>query len=910
MQDSPNFLWCLDNEVSAEQLREYLAALEDQTTSTLYAWTQLLTKQVPILPRAYLSSTFCEAKPGSIPDGFTVQLSEVISRFERLMHAKLGGAQRPLILTIEGDYCGSIRNIGVSPRSLRALVHRHGEARAFTLYVDFLESFSTHVLGCPHIDFRRTFGLASGRDTEGQRLEKLPEHEFLKLVERYQNLVVQKTHKPFPESPERQLLSAIIRLAWIAKESGGDSIFLSVQAYPSVYGRSMHGVAFTRNPFSGEKSVYGVYQTGGEEKKRPLTAGPGDVESETLRATSADTYAVLRQHLPTIEEVFRDVTEAQFLTDEEGNLYFTDFCKAQTSAKTSVVAAVEFCTRGLITETEAVSRLDPGDIEVLLHPTLDDESRKQLEPVDGEGVTAAPGTGVGTLFFRMADAIEFIKRHGAKSRPKVLLATDELLITDSAGVPLLAGIVTRAGGIASHAAVMARANGIPCIVGFKGMEIASDGGSARFGESTIKKGTVVTMEAGGTGRLHLGEGKLQNLSFQTGLVKELSQLLRTAAQQARIPLSIYVNINNAQDAETGLVFGAEGVGLCRTENMFLEPEALDNIRHVIFSDSAEKCRKELQALEELQFRDFSRIFKALGKRPINIRLMDLPLHEFVPPGRTEMDRVLSSIPPEEREACRARAESLREHNPMLGLRACRFGLLMPEVYDMQLRAIVRAAYAVAESGAEVDPGIMFPLVITAEELKKLRERVWRIEESVRRSGKFSIPAALKFRVGTMIEVPAAALQADKLARLGEFFAFGTNDLTQTTMGISRDDGTRFLPHYLEQGLLEDDPFRVLSEPVRELVEGAVARGRRARPDAVFGICGEQGGDRSTLELCLENGIDYVSCSPFRVLSTRLSLLHLAPAMAERWARESPAPAGRARRTETEKRDEPRATARA
>jgi pyruvate, orthophosphate dikinase len=876
METSQNLFWMLDNQTSPEVIKEYLLALEGQELSRLSRWVKLIDARVPILPRAYLSSSVSEIG-GGITEAFTQQLGQTIAYFERAMHCPFAGERDPLLITLEGDYCGSIRNIGVSPRTLRGLVHRYGSDSAFALYIDFLEGFSSLVLGCPHIDFRKTFDFKSDREGGIGGFGELTEQAFLNHVLHYQNLVSQKIHKKFPESPERQLLQCLLRFAAMGREAGGDEIFMSVHLHPSVYGQSIQGVVYTRNPFTGGQDVYGVYQSGQDAKKRPLAGLAKNESKESLQERHGDIFAAIKMHLPAIENTFREVVEAQFITDEDGHLYFTDFDKAQTTARATAISAIELCRTGVLSEREAALQIPPNDVEVLLHPTLDEQSRVSLEKLDTSGVAASYGTAVGHVFFKMADAMEFHQKQKTKAVPVILIA-EELLISDSPGISLLSALATRAGGIASHAAVMARANGIPCIVGCKNLEFLPGGKGMKVGDKTIQAGSVITLEAGSEGQIFVGEGKLENLSFQQGVVKDISRLVSSVIQQEKVPLSIYANINNAKEAEAGIIFGVEGVGLCRTENMFMEDNALRHVREIVFSENPQECKTSFKALEDIQYEDFRKIFHVLQGRPINIRLMDLPLHEFAPHGEEDWDRVLSEFKHLDKNRLRTNIENLIEHNPMLGLRACRFGLMVPPIYDMQLRAIMKAAYVVVEEGIEVDPGIMFPMVMSANELSELRSRVIGISEEIREEVKIPFGKKLRFRIGTMIEVPVAALATDQLATMGEFFAFGTNDLTQTTFGISRDDSSRFLPFYIEKGYLPEDPFKALSEPVKELLCLSIQRGRRVRPDATFGICGEQGGDRTTLEFCLENKVHYVSCSPFRVLPTRVALVHVALAM--------------------------------
>lgn len=878
---SSKYFWRLDSEASAEWIRGYRDAIADRPVSRLSQLIDLLENKVPVPPKAYLTSSFLKACDGKLPAEVLDELGGVLERFETVSRARLGGKDNPLLLTVQGDYCGAIRNIGVSKTTLPALVHHLGSGTAFSLYADFLESFSTLVLGAPFLDFRKTFGIKCDRERGIDAIGDLSAEQFGQRIQEYQNLISQKIGRAFPESPEQHLLASITRAGRTSKAAGGDEVFVHVQYHRSQFGKSTQGVAYTRNPFTGKRDLYGVYQTGPERKKAMLEPDAGSASSSdrSLKDRFPATYSLVKRFMPKIEETFREITEVEFVTDEEGHLYFTGFDKAQTTARASVLSTVELNLEGKISDRDAVMRIKPSEIEMLLHPTLDDQSRAKLTDLcqaGTSGVTAAPGTAVGEVFFRMADAMEhYQKSLTAKNPTKVILIADELLISDTPGLGIIGGLVTKASGIASHAAVMARANGIPCIVAYPGIEIDSKKGTCKINGKPLKAGTVITLEAAAEGRLFLGTGSLQNLSFREGIIKDVATLISRVIKQEEVPLEIRVNINNAKDADVGLSFGADGVGLCRTENMFMEASSLREIRNIVFTQDNSKCAASFQTLEETQFQDFKKIFEVMRERTVNIRLMDMPLHDLAPQTESDFRKLCTQLKHLDREHLRAVSEGLREHNPMLGLRACRFGIITPEVYDMQIRAIVKAAYAVGATGVSVDPGIMFPLVFTEAELSRLKARVVQLEGQVREELKIPFSAKVRFRVGSMIELPAAALSADQLSRVGEFFAFGTNDLTQTTLGMSRDDSAHYLPAYLEKGILKSDPFKVLSEPVRELVEIAVRRGRRVRPDASFGICGEQGGDPTSLEFCLDKGLDYVSCSPFRVLPARAALLRVA-----------------------------------
>ena len=853
----PQFFWELTNQTPREHLRGIREALHARPKSDLARWVGLLEARVPVPPRAYLTSAnlkFAQHKPTS---EFYRELTEVTGRFETLMHQRLGDSTHPMLLTIQGGIVGSVRGIGACAATLPALVLHLGEARAFAIVADFIETYSSLVLGAPYLDFREFAQVRMDREKGTDGLAELDLETFKALLSRYQQEIAARTGRTFPAAPEYHLISSLLYAIKAAHKSGGDELMLSVQIPAIAEATAIHGVSYTRHPFTGRKDLYGVFSHGGLSKKLGLEAPecPSQVRSE------------LRRWMPVVEAVWTRVTEVQFVTDEHGHLWLTQFDEAQVTSRAQVLSALELNHEGRIDDVEAIARMKPNDVEALLHPTLDEASRATLEPFEGVGVTAAPGTTVGAVFFNMSEAMGHKKEYGGN----VLLMTNELLISDTPGLGVISGLITTASGIASHAAVMARANGIPCVVGLRGIEFEGDGRSCRIGGTRIEAGTIVTLEAAEEGRLYLGKGQLHNVAYREGPVQDLNLLVSRVIQSEGRPMQIRVNINGPKDAEVGLAFGADGVGLCRTENMFMEPEALREVRNIVFTGDASQCPESFSKLEEIQFQDFKKVFEVMRGRVVNIRLMDLPLHDFVPQSEEAFLTLVTQLPHLPEEQIRAVSDKLREHNPMLGLRACRFGILQPEVYNLQMRAIIRAAYDCASRKVPVDPGIMFPLVFTHAELQGLKARVGEIESQVREGLKIPLSDRLHFRVGSMIELPAAALSADQLARVGEFFAFGTNDLTQTTLGMSRDDSAHYLPAYLEMKILKSDPFKILADPVRELIQTAVSRGRRVRNDASYGICGEQGGDPTSLRFCLAFGLDYVSCSPFRVLPARLAL---------------------------------------
>ncbi|MGZ3709047.1 MAG: hypothetical protein ACXWPM_09765, partial [Bdellovibrionota bacterium] len=448
-----NYFWELNQDIGTENLKAYHQALEGRKGSTLKHLVHLLEQKVPMMPKAYLTSACMELAERKPDERFFNELGAVLEKFEGMTHAQLGGKQKPLLLSVHGDFCGSIRNIGAGLPTLPALVHDHGAPSAYAMLVGFLESFSTLVLGNTHVDFRGTFNIKQDREKGIDGLAGLEDAEFVQKVKQYQNLISTKVGRPFPEDPGRQLLMTILHCVKAAKGAGGDEIFISAQHGRLQFGQSVQGVAYTRHPFTGKKDLYGVYQSGAEGKKASIESdadAPTEERAATLKEKFPSVYGQLKRHLPAIEAAFHDVMESEFVTEEDGKLFFTGFDKAQTTARATVVSTIELNMDGKLPDVEAAMRIKPADVELLLHPTLDDKSRAKLQDIGSTGVTAAPGTAVGHVFFKMADAMEFYREAMMKKTDKrVILVADELLISDTPGLGIIGGLVTRASGIAS-----------------------------------------------------------------------------------------------------------------------------------------------------------------------------------------------------------------------------------------------------------------------------------------------------------------------------------------------------------------------------------------------------------------------------------------------------------------------------
>lgn len=872
--------WILDNDISRNDVAGYVEALRGYKNffeSRLVRLVELIEREIPIPSYVYLSPLAAKYLRDSRPSNvFLDAFSQILDALEKRTHLKLGGNENPLLLTVQNEFCGTIRNIGVTDDNLSTLVHSYGQEEAYKLYVGFLETYSNLVLGAPFMDFKEIFKVKCDRETGQDHLGELSEAKFLQFVNEYKIRVTNVVKKSFPESSEKRLLSSLMYIAKACRMGKGDEVFMKIQIPMSQYNQAVRGMVYTCDPFTGMTGFYGKYVSGASGKKSLLEATNENMDDNVLSVKFPEIYTSIKRYLPRIEKLFPDIMEVDFITDDDGKLYFTAFNKADVTSRAAIVNAMTLNHNGMLSDIEAIRRIRPDEFEYLLHPVMDEKSRDSLIDFGSKGVTAAPGTVAGNVFFKMTDAIQYYEQAKKENkRAKVILIADELLIADAPGLAIISGLVTTSSGMASHAAVMARSNGIPCVIGYKGLIVDSEADIAEVNGKKIEKCAMVTLEAANSGRLYLGEGKVQELSQADGIIKDVSILVSKVLKEHNVPVQVMVNINGHKDAAIGIEFGADGVGLCRTENMLTRAEVIRALRNIIFLNDPEKSVDHFQVLSDLQREDFRKIFKVVEDRDIKIRLMDMPLDELIPTCEQEFKQVSddTGLGLEQLQILSGR---FKESNPMLGLRACRFGIIMPEIYDMQIQAIIKAAYDVLkEKHIRTKPGIMFPLVLTRKELEIMRNRVLHFEEKIRQELSIPFDEKIYFQIGTMLELPAAALAADELASISEFFAFGTNDLTQTALGISRNDCENYLPFYIENDILSDDPFSKLHDRVMELVDIAVSRGRRIRKDAVFGICGEQGGDITALKFCLDKGLNYVSCSAYRILPTKLLLAHSA-----------------------------------
>jgi pyruvate,orthophosphate dikinase len=667
-----------------------------------------------------------------------------------------------------------------------------------------------------------------------------------RTVETFKNIYRRETGEDFPQDAREQLRRAVVAVfeSWntpranVYRQTYGipHDIGTAVNVVQMVFGNrgegSATGVCFTRNPSTGEQGVYGEYLVNAQGED--VVAGirtPQPVEEMAARLPEA--YAQLLETMARLEQHYRDMQDIEF-TVEEGHLYLLQTRSAKRTAAAALKAAVDMAGEGLISREEAIARIDPSQLDQLLHPMLDP---KATFDVAARGLNASPGAASGALVLDADTAAE-----RGKAGEAVILVGWETTPDDIHGMIQSRGVLTAHGGMTSHAAVVARGMGKPCVAGCEGLEIDLETRTVRLGTHELHEGDVITID-GGTGRVIIGEVALVPPSIN----EDFETVLGWADEVRR--LQVWANADNPEDAAKAREFGAQGIGLCRTEHMFFGEERLPVVQEMILASDVAGRRAALDRLLPFQQADFEGIFEAMAGYPVVIRLLDPPLHEFLPPLEEATD-----------ERMRGRIKALTESNPMLGTRGCRLGIQWPEIYEMQVRAIARAAKAVP--GAMVE--IMHPLVGFAEELHRLRELTEQVmaEEA----------PEIEYTCGTMIELPRAALRADEIAEYADFFSFGTNDLTQTALGMSRDDAEgKFLTFYLEDGVIERNPFETLDqEGVGELMRIAVERGRGARPSIKLGICGEHGGDPKSVEFCHGLGLDYVSCSPYRVPVARLA----------------------------------------
>jgi pyruvate,orthophosphate dikinase len=772
----------------------------------------------------------------------------------------------------------TVLNLGLNDETVLGLAAASGDPRfAWDSYRRFIQMYGSVVLGVDHHRFEEIIEHAKldAGVTEDTGLS--PAH-WQAVVTEYKAMVAADLKKPFPQDPEEQLWGAIGAVfgSWMNPRantyrrlhdipaSWGTAVNVQAMVFGNMGNDCATGVCFTRDPSTGEDVFYGEFLVNaqgedvvaGIRTPQPLSrlrAKPGEVSmEEALPAVYEDLVRVRS----VLEKHYADMQDIEF-TVQQQKLYMLQTRSGKRTATASLRIAVEMAQSGLIDKEEAVRRVNPASLDQLLHPTLDPKAPRTLI---SKGLPASPGAASGAAVFNSDEA----EMRAAKGEP-VILVRIETSPEDIHGMHAARGILTTRGGMTSHAAVVARGMGRPCVAGAGGVSVDYGAQTLTAGGKTIRAGETITLD-GATGEVFAGSVAM----VEPALSGEFATLMGWADELRR--MKVRTNAETPLDAETARKFGAEGIGLCRTEHMFFDPARIGVVRQMIMAHDERGRRAALAKLLPFQRDDFRDLFRIMAGLPVTIRLLDPPLHEFLPHQEHELAEVATALG-EDLEVIRRRGEELSEANPMLGHRGCRLGISYPEIYEMQARAIFEGAIAATEAGAKPPvPEIMIPLVATKKELEITRAQVDRIAAEVFKETGHS----LEYSVGTMIELPRAALTADKIAEVADFFSFGTNDLTQTAFGLSRDDAGKFLPDYIAQGILPKDPFVSIDvDGVGALVRIAAEKGRHTKNDLKLGICGEHGGDPASITFCEEVGLDYVSCSPYRVPVARLAAAQAA-----------------------------------
>jgi pyruvate,orthophosphate dikinase len=838
---------------------------------------EMTTIGIPVPPGFTIASNIClhYLENRQFPKRLQSQVENALQRLEAATGKHMGDGDNPLLVSVRSGAAVSmpgmmetILNLGLNDVTVEGLARQSGNPRfAWDSYRRFVQMYGSVVYELPKRPFEQTLEEQKHRCGVERDID-LPVEEMQAIVRRFKDHVRAETGREFPDEPLDQLWGAIAAVfeSWNTRRAIDyrklhdipDSMGTAVNIVAMVFGNlgedSGTGVAFSRDPSTGEQRLYGEYLLNAQGED-VVSGTRTPLPISTLKEQLPNAYHELERVARTLERHFRDVQDMEF-TIERGKLYMLQTRRAQRSGHAAVRIACDMVDEGVITEQEAVARIPPNDLNQLLHPTIDPSSRLDLLTT---GLPASPGAACGTVVFD-ADQAERLGRAGQS----VILVRRETSPEDFHGMVTAKAILTARGGMTSHAAVVARGMGKPCVAGAQALQV--DEKSARFSVNgrSIGEGEWITVD-GSSGKVFAGQAAL----IAPELSGNFTRLMKWADRIMQ--LRVRVNADTPADAHRGRDFGAEGIGLCRTEHMFFEGDRLVAMREMIVAQDAAGRKQALAKLLPMQRGDFEAIFRAMEGYPVTIRLLDPPLHEFLPKERGEIEALARELKLEP-AVLENIVERLHEVNPMLGLRGCRLGIIYPEITAMQVRAIFEAACTVALRKGRVMPEVMIPLTATVVEFRKQALIVRQVAEEVFQERQITVP----YLLGTMIELPRAALTADELAREAQFFSFGTNDLTQTTWGLSRDDAGRFLPYYLETGVIEDDPFQVLDQMgVGKLISMACDLGRKTRQDLKLGICGEHGGDPSAVAFCDRLGMNYVSCSPFRVPIARLAAAQAA-----------------------------------
>jgi len=798
-----------------------------------------------------------------------------IQRVEKLTGKGFGNKKNPLLFSVRSGARASmpgmmdtILNLGLNDSTINGLVEKTQDRRfVYDCYRRFIQMYSDIVLEIPRERFEKY--IDDLKKKKGIKYDvELTGDDWNHIVTKFKKLILSEKKKPFPGDPREQLWGAIgaVFNSWNnprAKEyrriykipnDWGTAVNIQAMVFGNMGKDSATGVVFTRNPATGEDKVYGefLFNAQGED----VVAGIRTPKKITeLKEIIPDAYNELVKILKKLERHYRDLQDVEF-TVEQGKLWILQTRAGKRTALANIKIAVDMTVKKLIKREEAVLRVTPDELNQVLHPMIDPTGKYQIIAT---GLPASPGAAVGEVVFDPEEAVE-----EAKNGKNIILVRLETSADDIHGMEAAKGFLTARGGMTSHAAVVARGMGKPCIVGCEEISINMNTKTFTTRGVTVKRGDLVSID-GTEGKVILGEAKL----IKPEMTKEVTRLLKWADDFRR--LGIRTNADRPKDAKVARDYGAEGIGLCRTEHMFFKPERVSAMREMIVARDEAGRRKALANLLPMQREDFIGIFEVMNGLPVIIRTLDPPLHEFLPKDDESIKELASEMHISFDELKQI-VISLHEANPMLGHRGCRLGITYPEITEMQARAIFEAACEVTKKGIKVIPEVMIPVVMEAKELAHQRTIVDRIaQETIKKYG-----VKLKYMIGTMIEIPRAALTADEVARVADFFSYGTNDMTQTTLGFSRDDVAKFVPKYIELGLLKDDPFKTIDiNGVGKILEIGIKLGRKTNPKLEIGICGEHGGDPNSIHFCHKIGMDYVSCSPYRIPIARLSAAHAA-----------------------------------
>ncbi|HBQ21300.1 MAG: pyruvate, phosphate dikinase [Deltaproteobacteria bacterium GWA2_38_16] len=836
---------------------------------------------IPVPPGFTISTEVCSyfyEHNNHYPEGLEKEVLTKLSFVEEVLGTKFGDIKNPLLVSVRSGarismpgMMDTILNLGLNDKTIEGLIAQTQKERfAYDSYRRFIQMYSNVVLD---IDIHKFEALLSAKKKKAKVTQdvELNAQALKELVGEYKQLVKKTTGKEFPQDPFEQLWGAIgaVFHSWNSPRAityrkihhipsqWGTAVNVQAMVFGNLGDDSATGVAFTRDPSTGDKEVFGEYllNAQGEDVVAGIrTPSPllGDApSSHSLEKTMPKACKELCDFFERLEKHYKDMQDVEF-TIQKGKVWILQTRRGKRSAKAAVRIAFDMVQEKMISQEEAILRIEPAQLEQLLHPMIDPEAPKE---VIAKGLAASPGAVSGEVVFSPETAEKWVE-----GGHKVILVRAETSAEDIHGMHVASGILTARGGMTSHAAVVARGMGKCCIVGCHDIQIDSEHKYMMVNDKKVHAGDLITIN-GTTGEVYLGV-----IPTVQPKLDQYYEKLMTWVDEVR-SIRVRANADTPHDAKVARQFGAEGIGLCRTEHMFFDPERIDVMREMILADTEETRRTALSKLLPMQKQDFMGIFKEMKGYPVTIRLLDPPLHEFLPQTSKDLAELAHKINVSFSKI-KQKAKGLSEFNPMLGFRGCRLGVAYPEIYEMQVQAIMEAACEmVQKEKMDLIPEIMIPIVGDVKEFDLIKERVVKICKEVLEKYKLHID----YKVGTMIELPRAALTADQIAKSAEFFSFGTNDLTQTTFGISRDDSGHFLPKYIETGIYDVDPFVSIDQKgVGRLIEMAVELGRKTTPDLKIGICGEHGGDPSSVEFCYRTKLNYVSCSPYRVPVARLA----------------------------------------